>query len=101
MDANVHMHSPRAACLRPPAQAKLLEQRLRFGSHATYIIPLNSRSWIQIDPELVGMVQIARGDGMRVQLDAAEIDDPGQAGGVIDDEFVGGAAGGERERDGA
>jgi hypothetical protein len=38
---------------------------------------------------------------VRVELHAAEIDDPGEAGGVVDDDLFGGAAGGEGERDGA
>ena len=47
------------------------------------------------------MVEIGGADGVRMELDAAEVDDPGQAGGVVDDELFGGAAGGEGERDGA
>ena len=38
---------------------------------------------------------------MGVKLDAAEIDDPGESGGIVDDDLVGGAAGGEGEGDGA
>ena len=38
---------------------------------------------------------------MRMQLDAAEIDDPGEAGGIVDDHLLGGAPRRKGERDGA
>ena len=47
------------------------------------------------------MVQVAGRDRVGMEFHAAEVDDPCEAGGVVDDDFVGGAAGGERERDGA
>src|SRR3954451_9538678 len=34
---------------------------------------------------------------MRVEVDAAQVDDPGEAGGVVDDDLVGGAPRRERE----
>ena len=40
------------------------------------------------------MVEIPGPDRVRVKLDAAEIDDPGQARGVVDHDLVGGPAGG-------
>ena len=40
-------------------------------------------------------------DGVGVEFDAAEVHDPGETGGVDDDEFFGGAAGGKGEGDGA
>ncbi len=38
---------------------------------------------------------------MRMQLDAAQVDDPGQPGRIIDDDFFRGAARRERQRDGS
>src|SRR5438132_4752323 len=46
------------------------------------------------------MVEIGGADGMGVQLDAAEVDDPGESGRVVDDDLLGSAAGGERQRHG-
>ena len=43
------------------------------------------------------MIEIGGTDRMRMQLDAAEVDDPGEAGGIVDDHFFSGAAGGKRE----
>ncbi len=44
------------------------------------------------------MVEVTRTHRMRMELDAAEIDDPGEAGGIVDHHLLGGAARGERER---
>ena len=38
---------------------------------------------------------------MRMQLDAAEIDDPGETGGIVDHHLLGGASRGNGERHGA
>ena len=38
--------------------------------------------------------------GMRVEVDAAEVGDPGEAGRLVDDDLVGGAPGRERQRGG-
>jgi hypothetical protein len=47
------------------------------------------------------MVEVGGEDGVGVELHAAEVDDVEEAGGVVDDDFFGGAAGGEAEGDGA
>ncbi len=47
------------------------------------------------------MVEVGGEDGVGVELHAAEVDDPEEAGGVVDDDLFGGAAGGEAEGDGA
>ena len=47
------------------------------------------------------MIEIGGPHRVRMQLDAAEVDDPRQSRGVIHDHFFGGAAGGKRERYGA
>ena len=44
------------------------------------------------------MIEIGGAHGMGVQFDAAEVHDPRQAGGIVDHNFFGGAAGGKRER---
>ena len=45
------------------------------------------------------MVEVARSDGMWVEVDASEVDDPRQGGRVVDHHLVGGPAGRERELD--
>ncbi len=61
---------------------------------------------VEIDAKLVGVSHILLqrvdcADGVGMKFDATEIDDPGKAGGVVDDDLFGGAAGGKGESDGA
>ena len=95
------MHAARAARLRPAAKPELLEQRLHFHGHATNVVPLHARTRIEIDAQLVGMIEIVGAHRVRMQLDAAEVDDPRQSSGVVDDELLGGAPRGKRQCDGA
>src|SRR5687768_11679070 len=46
------------------------------------------------------MIEIASAHGMRVQLDAAEVHDPGEARSIVDDDFLRRAPGRERQGDG-
>ncbi len=69
--------------------------------HGSDVRPGHPRPGIEVDAKLVGMIEVGGSDWMRVQVDAAEIDDPGQRRVVVDHDLVGGAAGGKRELDGA
>ena len=95
------MHAARAARLRPTAQSHLFEKIFHLHRHEPHIIPFDARPRIAIDAQLVGVIEIVGPHGVRVQLDAAEIDDPGEAGGVIDDYFFGCTSRRKRERNGA
>ena len=53
---------------------------------------------IEIDAQLVGMIEIARAHRVRMQLDAAQVDDPREPRRVVDDDLFRGAARGKRER---
>jgi hypothetical protein len=66
-------------------------------SDLPHLRPLHTGTGIEIDPQLVRMVQIAGSHGVRVEVDAGQVDDPRQRGGVIDDHLVGGAPGREGE----
>ena len=68
---------------------------MRTSAHAT------PGPGIEIDTQLVGVVEIFGADGVRVQLDAAEIDDPREAGRVVDNDFFRGAPGRKGQRHGA
>ena len=60
--------------------------------------PLDARHRVEVDPQLVGMVEVLGPDRVRVQVDAAEVVDPGEPGRVVDDDLVGRPAGRERQR---
>ena len=47
---------------------------------------------VEVDAQLVGMVEVLGADRVRVEVDAAEVVDPGEAGRVVDDDLVGGPA---------
>jgi hypothetical protein len=46
------------------------------------------------------VVEVGGPDRVRVEVDAAEVDHPDELGGVVDDDLLGGAAGGEAQLDG-
>ena len=52
---------------------------------------------VEVDPQLVGMVEVVGADRVRVQVDAAEVGDPGQPGDLVEDDLVGRAPGRERQ----
>ncbi len=54
----------------------------------------DSRRGIEIDAELVGVVEVVGANRVRVQVEAAQVHHPGEAGGVVHHHLVGGAAGG-------
>ena len=53
------------------------------------LAPRDTGHRVQVDPQLVGMVEVLGEYGVRVEVDAAEVDHPGQVGGVADDHLVG------------
>ena len=100
LDPHIHMHPARAAGFGPAAKAHFLEQRLHFESDRAHVRPTHAGSRIEIDPQLVGMIEIAGAHRVRMQLDAAQIDDPRQPRRIIDHNFFRRAAGrkGQRHR---
>src|SRR4029079_19054929 len=52
---------------------------------------------VEIHPELVRMVEVLGSDRGRVEIDAAEVHHPGEPGRLVEDNLVGGPAGGERQ----
>ena len=73
----------------------LREEGAHLESHGADVGEGNVGTGIEIDAELVGVVQVGRADRVRMQLEAAEVGDPGEARGVVDDELLGLATGGE------
>ena len=101
MDADVDVHAAGAAGFGPAGEAVLFEDGFDFEGDGADVGPVDAGTGVEVDAELVGVVEVGGADGMRVELDAAEVDDPGEAGGVVDDDLFGGAAGGKGEGDGA
>ena len=81
-----------------PARPELVEQRLHLERDAAHVGPRDARARIEIDAQLVGMIEVAGAHRVRMQLDAAEVDDPGEARRVVDDDLLGGAPRRKRQR---
>ena len=99
MDAHVDVHAARAARLGPASQSHFLEQILGFDRDAAHVVPRDTWTRIEIDAQLVGVVEIARAHGVRMQLDASQVHDPRETGGIVHDDFFGGSPRRKRERD--
>ena len=91
---------PREPLVLGQPETELLEQRLDFQRDPAHVVQLDARAGIEIDAQLVGVVEVVGAHRVRVQLDAAQVHDPGEAGRVVHDQLVGGATRGERQRDG-
>jgi hypothetical protein len=64
--------------LGPAGEPEVTERTLDHLRHLAYLLPLDARDGIEVDPQLVGMVQVLGADRMRVQLEAGEVAQPGQ-----------------------
>ena len=60
-------------------------------------LPVGRR--VEVDQEVVGLLDLGHARVPRVQLDAAEVRDPGERGGVVDDREHGRVAARERDED--
>ena len=99
LDSHVHVDAARAGGLRPAGVPELLEHLADDERDAPHVVPADARPGIEVDPQLIGMVEVAGSDRVRVEVDAAEVDDPRQRGRVVDDDLVGRASGREGELD--
>ena len=71
-----------------------MSERKALTSSATArtSLPGDAGAGIEVDAEFVRMVEVARPNGVGMEFDAAEVDDPGEAGGIIDNHFFRGTA---------
>ena len=84
-----------------PCEAQLVEQSFHADRDPADVVPRHARARIEIDAQLVRMIEVGGAHRVRVQLEAAEVDDPGEAGGVVDDDLLGGPPRRKREGGGA
>ena len=84
-----------------PRRSTSLEEGLNLERDVADVVPPDTGSRIEIDAKLVGVIGIVGADGVRMELEAAEVHDPGKPGGVIDDHLLGSPAGGKGKRHGA
>ncbi|MBW8870297.1 MAG: hypothetical protein JF563_05920 [Acidobacteriales bacterium] len=73
-------------------QPYLVEKRLDLEGHAAHIIPIDAGHWIKINSQFVRMIEIARSNGMRMQFDTAQINDPGKSSRIVNNDLFRGAS---------
>src|SRR6185436_1549218 len=73
LEPRVDMESPRARRLRPCREPVLREHVAGRGRDLQDLAPSDPGHRVEIDPELVGMIEVARTHRVRVQVDAAEV----------------------------
>ena len=62
--------------------------------HLAHLWPLDAGHRVEVDPQLVGVLQVVGPYRVRVQVDAAEVDHPRERRAVPDDDLVRGPADG-------
>ena len=78
LDAHVDVDAARAGRLGPADQADASSASLATSATSRTCVPGHARHRIEVDAQLVGMVEVLGADRMRVEVDAAEVDDPEQ-----------------------
>jgi hypothetical protein len=96
-EAHVDVHAARARRLGPAAEAVLVQYLAHDQRHPPHVVPGHTRAGIEIDAQLVRMLQVVRAHGMRVEVDAPEIDDPQKLRRVPHDDLLRRASRRERE----
>ena len=97
LDPHVDVHAARAAGLGPAGQPVLLEHGLDLHRRPPDVVPADARPGVEIHPQLIRVVQVRGPHGVRMQLDAAEVDDPGQPRRIVNHDLLRRTARGKRE----
>ena len=95
-DPDVDVDPLRARRLRVAAQAVVGEHVADDERGAAHDVPLDARRRVEVDAQLVGRVQVVAARRPGVEVDHAEVDRPHQVRGIVGDELLGRAPGGER-----
>ena len=100
LDPDVDVDAARAGRLRPADEAHGLKRLLGCERDVADLGPPDARHRVEVDPQLVGVVEVLGPDRVGVEVDAAEIGDPGEPGRIVDDDLVRGSPGRECQRRG-
>ena len=88
-DAHEDVEAARAARLRPADEPDVVEHLPRDIRDVDDLRPVDAGHRVEVDPQLVGMVEVLGAHRMRVEVEASEIDDPRQARGIPDHRLLG------------
>src|SRR5207253_10794106 len=93
----VDVETPGTGGLWPAGQPEVFEHLPGDQGDFTELGPGDRGHRVQVDPQLVRMIEVAGPDRMRIEVDASEVDDPGELGRLADDDLLGGPARGKAE----
>jgi hypothetical protein len=82
------MHPARARRLRPADEPQVVQRGAHDVRDLAQLRPRDSGHGIEIDPQLVGVIEIVGANRMRMQLETGEVGHPGQRRGVARHHFV-------------
>jgi len=87
VDSHVDVHAARTGRLGKAAQPVLLQHGAGEQRHLADLRPGNAGHRIQVDAQLVRMLQVVGAHRVRIQIDAAEVDHPGELRFVVHHHF--------------
>jgi len=85
LDRRQDVETGRARGLRVARQPELVEYLTDDERDCQHVVPLVVRRRVQVDQHVVGPLDVVDPRVPRVELDAAEVDDPRERGRVVDD----------------
>ena len=88
-DARIDVEAARPRRLRPRGQPVVLEHLAGHLRDVEDLPPRHAGHRVEVDAEFVGVVEVVGEHRMRVEVDAAQVDRPRQAGRVVDDGLFG------------
>src|SRR4029077_6541227 len=97
LDPDVDVDPTGSGGLRIADEAMLLQHLLRAHCHLAHRVPADARLWVEVDSQLVGVVEVAATNRVRVEVDDPQVDRPGEVGRVVRYELGGGPAAREGE----
>jgi hypothetical protein len=84
LDPDVDVDCARAAGLREPGQAVVVQHLAHAHRHLAHLGEAHLGGRIKVNPQLVGTVEVGTANRMRVEVDHPEVHGPDQVGGVVD-----------------
>ena len=99
LDPGVDVETAGPRRLRPGGQAEILQHRFGHDGHVHDLRPFDAGHRVEVDPQFIRVVEIIGAHRMRVEVDAAQVDHPGQLRRVADHDLAGGPAGREAQLD--
>ena len=88
-DPHEDVQAARAGGLRPADESDVVEHLARDVGDIDDLRPVHAGHRVEVDPQLVGVVEVFGAHRVRVEVEASEVDDPGQARGIPDHRLLG------------